>query len=358
MAYRSNFPAEIDSFLEHYEITAADVPKVKRFQELKLKANRTPSEDAELSRLTIELRDKFISAEDFNKFQDALVQMQIFIRDNVQGYIDSMKTDVKGYVDNAKNDITTIVDNYTDYVDQQENDFQNFTNQKKNEIQNLLDQTTAGQLNNRIDAITSGKVESFIEFDSNENPVYIYGVNEDFDLVKMLENVQTLAQRDAISNPSENSFVYVINEKQVYKFQNGKWTAVLVKKVTKYVWLDADNVKTIDDIYYNSPTNKSTSIRSSGNSNTINVNNNILRSDFIQGSTYLEIDGVRYKVNSITPVTDSNNNHVSTNIVLNVSIPFSSGQVVSLISCAENSHILTEYIYINNKLIGIKHKDI
>src|SRR6185312_4706254 len=87
MANRSRFPEQIDTFLEHYEISASDVPKVARYQELLIKTNRSQSEDDELQSLKNQLRDKIITAEDFNKFQDALINMEIFIRDNVEGYI-------------------------------------------------------------------------------------------------------------------------------------------------------------------------------------------------------------------------------------------------------------------------------
>lgn len=128
MAGLSSFPGNIDEFTRHFEISAAEVPYVQRFQELKLKANRTPLEETEMSQLATRLRPNFISSEDFNKFQDALVSMQVFIRDNVVGYIDTMKTQVDVAKDNALIAIET----------------------KKNGVIEYLDGTEAGKMRNDI----------------------------------------------------------------------------------------------------------------------------------------------------------------------------------------------------------------
>lgn len=122
------FPDSIDSFITHTEILAADVPYVERFQTLKLKANRTPDEENEMASLLTRLRSKFISSEDFNKFQEALVNMQVFIRDNVVGYINTMKTEV----DTAKDQALIAIE------------------QKKNGVIDYLDGTEAGEMRNDI----------------------------------------------------------------------------------------------------------------------------------------------------------------------------------------------------------------
>lgn len=109
MAGLSSFPSNIDSFTRHYEISAADVPSVVRFQELKLKI-RTPEEESEMAQLATKLRPNFISSEDFNKFQDALVSMQIFIRDNVAGYIDTARDEALIAIDQKKNAIIVYLD--------------------------------------------------------------------------------------------------------------------------------------------------------------------------------------------------------------------------------------------------------
>lgn len=99
MASRSNFPTSVDSFIEHLELAASDKPLIQRYQELKLKTSRTPSEDDELATLTSQLRDKLITSEDFNKLQDAIVATQQHFRDNVDGYIQTKQTEFQAELD-------------------------------------------------------------------------------------------------------------------------------------------------------------------------------------------------------------------------------------------------------------------
>ena len=60
---------------------------VKRFQELKTKSSLTSAEQSELQNLTNLLRDKIFTPEDFNKLQDCITNMEVFIKDNVDGYL-------------------------------------------------------------------------------------------------------------------------------------------------------------------------------------------------------------------------------------------------------------------------------
>jgi hypothetical protein len=106
----SNFPEKIDQFIPRTNITAEDADSILRFQELMLKSNRTSSEDNELNSLITHLRDKIILPEDWNKFQSALVNMQMFIKTGVEGYINQKQSDFEGYINNKKNEITTAID--------------------------------------------------------------------------------------------------------------------------------------------------------------------------------------------------------------------------------------------------------
>ena len=122
------FPQEVYQFQLRTEILASDVPYVQRFQELKLKANRTPEEETEMSNLMARLRSKFISSDDWNQFQNALVEMQLFLKNNVEGYIDGMVVQV----DVARDNALIAID------------------QKKNAIIVYLDSLEAGKLRNDI----------------------------------------------------------------------------------------------------------------------------------------------------------------------------------------------------------------
>lgn len=168
MVNRSNFPTSIDTFVEHYDITSADVVVVQRFQELKLKSLRTLVEENELSQLTTTLRNKIISPEDFNKFQDALVNMEVFIRDNVEGYIltkqnefntyldnktteinkfsDTKKTEVTSFTDTKKAEIITLKDNFTTLVNTKSAELTTLVSNKSSELTTLV--------TNKSDALT------------------------------------------------------------------------------------------------------------------------------------------------------------------------------------------------------------
>lgn len=113
MASQSSFPGTIDSFTFKTEILASDVPAIQRFQELKLKANRTPFEENELGNLTNQLRSKLMSADEWNKFSDALVNMEIFIRDEVVTTIQTNRDAALQAIDQKKNNVIEYIDGTT-----------------------------------------------------------------------------------------------------------------------------------------------------------------------------------------------------------------------------------------------------
>ena len=86
MANRSSFPNQIDTFIEHVDISPSDIANVQRYQELKLKENKTSAEIEELNNLTTLLRDKILTPEDFNKLQDAMVNIETFTKDTLTNY--------------------------------------------------------------------------------------------------------------------------------------------------------------------------------------------------------------------------------------------------------------------------------
>lgn len=150
MANRSIFPINIDAFIEFHDLTISDVVNIQRYQELRLKTNRTSEEETEMNNLLNSLRDKIITAEDWNKFCDCVVNMEVFIRDNVVGFINTKQSEMQTYVDNAVNSVNTTKDNALIAIEQ-----------KKNNIIEYLDGTTAGQLRNDIgimgDLLTTNK---------------------------------------------------------------------------------------------------------------------------------------------------------------------------------------------------------
>jgi parallel beta-helix repeat protein len=110
----SNFPNSIDDFITHTNIQASDRPLVQRYTDLTLKTNRTPAEDDELNQLTNTLRDKIILPDDWNKLQSALANMQMFIKNNVEGYIVQKQEDFTNFVDLKKGELDAEIDQFDD----------------------------------------------------------------------------------------------------------------------------------------------------------------------------------------------------------------------------------------------------
>lgn len=91
MANLSTFPTTVDTFIEHYEIQASDITNVQTYQSLLVTPNLTPAQQSQLSQLTSTLRDKLISADDFNKLQDCITNLETFFLNNVNGYIQTQQ---------------------------------------------------------------------------------------------------------------------------------------------------------------------------------------------------------------------------------------------------------------------------
>jgi hypothetical protein len=98
VANRSKFPQEIDSFVELYDIPPSLMAKAKRYQELKMKPSLTSMEQNELNQLSNELGHYIITPETWNKFADAVVNVETFFKEEVDGYIDQKQSEWANYV--------------------------------------------------------------------------------------------------------------------------------------------------------------------------------------------------------------------------------------------------------------------
>ncbi|MGL6175124.1 MAG: hypothetical protein ACRC1P_11015 [Cellulosilyticaceae bacterium] len=87
---RSNFPNQVDTFMEHYDISPSDIPSIARFQELKAKMDLTSEETVELNNLSNVLRNKLWTAEDLNKIQDCMVNLETFFKNQTEVYINNL----------------------------------------------------------------------------------------------------------------------------------------------------------------------------------------------------------------------------------------------------------------------------
>lgn len=211
MANSSTFPNEIDSFLTHSEILASDIPYVTRFQELKLKQNRTQIEETEFASLSTQLRNKFISADDFNKFQDALVNMEVFIKDNVEGYIEKKQTEFNTFVNTKKTEVNTTVNNGSSAISSAKDAALISIDNKMSSVITYLDSTTAGKLRNDIGVLDNLKTSVKTSLVSAVNEVQntsenaVKAVNE----VKNSSEIATKAVNDSLTTHINNNSKHV-----------------------------------------------------------------------------------------------------------------------------------------------------
>lgn len=108
----SIFPQGIDTFVEHYDIQPADLPNIRRYQELKQKSYLGVEEQNELSNLTLVLREKIFLADDFNKLQDCITNLETFFRDETQQHLENYKNDIKNTADQTLQEIVKVGEDY------------------------------------------------------------------------------------------------------------------------------------------------------------------------------------------------------------------------------------------------------
>lgn len=102
LANRSTFPTQIDSFPELYDLPPNLVTQARRFQELKMKPTLTSTEQNELNGLATQLNQFIISPETFNKFADAVVNVETFFTQEVMDFIEAKQVLWDTYVKSFK----------------------------------------------------------------------------------------------------------------------------------------------------------------------------------------------------------------------------------------------------------------
>lgn len=99
---RSVFPNGVDEFPELFDLPFDKVEDAKRLTELKMLPRLSSDEESELMALTNSLKDYLITPETMNKFTDALVAVERFFYQNVQGFIEDKQKTWQSYVANFK----------------------------------------------------------------------------------------------------------------------------------------------------------------------------------------------------------------------------------------------------------------
>lgn len=95
----SNFPNSVDTFMNRSRIQASDKEDLTRFQQLTLQTSLTASEQDELNSLNQKLRNKLILPEDLNALQESIGNMQMYLKDSVEGYINQKQAEMQAKVE-------------------------------------------------------------------------------------------------------------------------------------------------------------------------------------------------------------------------------------------------------------------
>lgn len=108
---RSVFPeGGVDSFLELYNLPPSQKQNAKRFQELKTKESLTSAEQEEFNSLTTILQHYIIDVETWNKFADAIINVENFFLNETVGYINNLQNETTTFVNTKKTEITSYAD--------------------------------------------------------------------------------------------------------------------------------------------------------------------------------------------------------------------------------------------------------
>lgn len=183
MAYkRSVFPENgYDVFQELYDLPPSYEPLVEEFANLRFITNRTPEQEERFNQLSITLQDYFLTAERWNKFQDALTGVQKFFLENTQGYIDGLKQEMQVFVDGKQAYIIEFVDGKVRLInntvsegintmEDKKDYFVTFVNTKVDEVRNIVQEFDSNSARYYTTWIaTQGQIDFNIFQGSNKN---------------------------------------------------------------------------------------------------------------------------------------------------------------------------------------------
>jgi hypothetical protein len=99
---RSTFPQAIDSFDELFDLPPSLVASAKRYQELKIRPTLNATEQTELNGLSNSLGSYIITPETWNKLADAIVNVETFFSQEVDGYVKMKQLEWDTYIKGFK----------------------------------------------------------------------------------------------------------------------------------------------------------------------------------------------------------------------------------------------------------------
>ena len=107
----------LDNFIELSELPPSMIMEAERLAVLRATPNKTEVENQEMASLMIRLQNYIISTETWNKLCDAIINMELYIKENVFDHVDAMKLETKTYVDNKKIEFQAEIDKLKDFGD-------------------------------------------------------------------------------------------------------------------------------------------------------------------------------------------------------------------------------------------------
>lgn len=106
----SVFPTEIDSFATHYDPPSSVMPQVARYQTLMAKSDKTPSEQEEFEDLAEALAPYIFTTEELNTMQDAMVNLEVYFRDNTIDQLDEWNAEITQKINDAQVEVDEWID--------------------------------------------------------------------------------------------------------------------------------------------------------------------------------------------------------------------------------------------------------
>ena len=112
----STFPEQIDTFIRHYDVGATDVANLNTYQTLRMKDSLTSAETETMSSLFSALRDKIWLAEDLNKLQDSITNLETFFKFQTEEYISNLFAQYDERMENFEDRVQTLEQNVDDKI--------------------------------------------------------------------------------------------------------------------------------------------------------------------------------------------------------------------------------------------------
>ena len=114
MAYltgsRSQFPEQLDTILELFNLPPSQKDNAARYQYLATKENLSSLEQTELNNLSVILQDYLPDVETWNLFGDILINMQKFFKEGVEPFVNDLKDNALNEIEDKKQDIIDYMD--------------------------------------------------------------------------------------------------------------------------------------------------------------------------------------------------------------------------------------------------------